>query len=366
MNIQRLSLALSLALVAGPVLAGGTTGHSGGGGGAVSSGGHHSGGAGGGSSGHHAVPRGSGGGSAAGAQARHPHPGSGHYYGGGYGYGYRGGRYPGFYGGYYPYYYGFYGFDPFFDLYGGYYPYSYSYYPYSYYPYSYYPDSGEGGSSDGAYYGRGSYRSEQAEGAVRLIVDPDKTKVYVDGYYSGVVDDYDGLFQRLYLPAGRHELILRLDGYETQHFKVYVTPDVTLKIHHSMAKGAGDNSKEIVVGDPDMDRFTQLRRDEDKGGYASDDRDDDNDAPPPPSPRRYGMRHSYRDEGASLRLNVTPEDSSVYVDGRFYGTARDSRRLDLAPGRHKVEVVRPGYRTFEKDVEIEAERTQDLDVALER
>ena len=36
-------------------------------------------------------------------------------------------------------------------------------------------------------------------GDVRLMVRPRDAAVYVDGYYAGVVDDFDGVFQRLTL-----------------------------------------------------------------------------------------------------------------------------------------------------------------------
>src|SRR3954463_15414026 len=42
--------------------------------------------------------------------------------------------------------------------------------------------------------------------ALRLIVKPNDAKVYVDGYYAGIVDDFDGVFQRLHVPAGQHEV----------------------------------------------------------------------------------------------------------------------------------------------------------------
>jgi len=54
------------------------------------------------------------------------------------------------------------------------------------------------------------------------------------------------------------------------------------------------------------------------------------------------------------------------VDGSFYGTARDVRRLDVAPGSHRIEVVRPGYKTYSKDVSVVEDKTEDLDVTLER
>ena len=39
-------------------------------------------------------------------------------------------------------------------------------------------------------------------------------------------------------------------------------------------------------------------------------------------------------------------------------------RLELAPGRHSIEVVRPGFRSFERAVDVERDRPVDLDVEL--
>ena len=50
------------------------------------------------------------------------------------------------------------------------------------------------------------------KGALRLKVKPVEASVYVDGYYVGVVDDFDGVFQRLRLEPGPHHLEIRAAG----------------------------------------------------------------------------------------------------------------------------------------------------------
>ncbi len=42
---------------------------------------------------------------------------------------------------------------------------------------------------------------------------PRNTQVYIDGYFVGVVDNFDGNLQRLNVEAGEHELQLYLEGY---------------------------------------------------------------------------------------------------------------------------------------------------------
>jgi hypothetical protein len=71
-------------------------------------------------------------------------------------------------------------------------------------------------------------------------------------------------------------------------------------------------------------------------------------------------------ERGRLRLNVLPEDASIYVDGQFKGSARQASSLELAAGRHRIEVVRPGFRTDERDFEVETGVTRELSVELQR
>jgi hypothetical protein len=65
-------------------------------------------------------------------------------------------------------------------------------------------------------------------GAVRIIDAPRDAQVFVDGYYAGVVDDYDGVFQHLNLEAGPHHIEIEVDGYPPIGFDVQVVPGQTI------------------------------------------------------------------------------------------------------------------------------------------
>ena len=70
-----------------------------------------------------------------------------------------------------------------------------------------------------------------------------------------------------------------------------------------------------------------------------------------PADRGQSRIESTTDVG-ELRLQVGPEDAVVYVDGEFRGIASELVAVRLAPGRHRVEVVRPGYATAEREVHV--------------
>jgi hypothetical protein len=232
----------------------------------------------------------------------------------------------------------------------GFYPYNAFYFGYPRYFYSGYYGYDPYYARYGYGYGYGhGYRDT---GSLRVLVDPEKTRVYVDGYYAGIADDFDGIFQRLHISPGRHDITLKLDGYRTHHFRVYVPVGHTVKLHHDMVRGTGEDAAE-VVGQPDV-----VAR---PAGYARLEDDDEDEFA-----RTDDRRGPASGDAGIVRLDVRPADASIYVDGAFHGTARDVDTVRLSPGRHRVEIVRPGYRTLERDVEVRPGETTDLSADLDR
>jgi len=59
-------------------------------------------------------------------------------------------------------------------------------------------------------------------------VQPRDAEVYVDGYFAGQVDEFDGVFQALRLDSGAYRIEVRKPGYETLQFDVRVQPGRTI------------------------------------------------------------------------------------------------------------------------------------------
>ncbi len=130
-----------------------------------------------------------------------------------------------------------------------YYPYpSYSYYPgYAfglgfydfgwydpYYYGGYYPGGygGGGGFYGGGYQGGGgtgtSSYGRGPTGSLRLKIKPREAQVYVDGYFVGAIDEFDGAFQKLGIDAGNHRVEIKAPGHEPVSFDVLITPGETV------------------------------------------------------------------------------------------------------------------------------------------
>jgi hypothetical protein len=193
---------------------------------------------------------------------------------------------------------------------------------------------------DPGYYPRYRYRYRYYDdsASVRIQVEPQNARVYVDGYYAGTVEDFNGLFQRLYVPRGRHEITLKLEGYRAHRFMIYGVPGRTIKLRYDMVRGSGEDEAENLAGDA-----------------PPDDKDVAYDEEDPSDVRDFGK----------LRLDVRPTDAAVYIDGQPYPRANEDD-VKLPAGTHRLEVVRPGYLSLERDVEIRADKTAKLDVELEK
>jgi hypothetical protein len=87
---------------------------------------------------------------------------------------------------------------------------------------------------------------------------------------------------------------------------------------------------------------------------------------PPPSMAPWNEDDAGDDaDAAILGLEVSPADASIYVDDESRGSGREVRRLGLSVGRHRIDVVRPGYRPVTREVEVAPGEARTLDIELE-
>jgi hypothetical protein len=131
--------------------------------------------------------------------------------------------YPYRYSPYYSRYYDPWGYGSFGLGYFYYSPWAWSQYGSSHYGYGgggYYPGYGRGSSFD--------------IGSVKLKVRQRDAEVWVDGYYAGSVDDFDGAFQALKLDSGAYRIEIRKPGFETLTFDVRVQPERTITFRGDM------------------------------------------------------------------------------------------------------------------------------------
>lgn len=91
------------------------------------------------------------------------------------------------------------------------------------------------------------------------------------------------------------------------------------------------------------------------------------DRPSSSSDSSYGVRPPALSRNTGrIRLEVRPDDASVYVDDEFWGNAGETKFLTLRSGRHTIELVRPGFEVARREVDVVTGETSDVLVELQR
>lgn len=187
--------------------------------------------------------------------------------------------------------------------------------------------------------------------SLRIDGEPRQAQVFVDGYYAGLVDDFDGVFQRLRLEPGGRTITIYLEGYRTEQQRLYLRPGADQRIRLTMQPlGPGEQS---VPPSPPREEGTRERDDPSfEGGL----RGVEPGMPDVAPAARFG----------TLALRVQPADAEVIIDGdRWNGPAgQELMTIQLPEGRHRVEVRSPGLAAYTEEVLIGRDRTLTLNVSL--
>ena len=134
----------------------------------------------------------------------------------------------------------------------------------------------------------------------------DKTSgVWVDGEYVGYVEELGGPKQITLLP-GEHDISVRQAGYQDFNQKVVMEPGSSYTVHVKMQRAPGNIWPTNTA--------------------------------------------------AELKVDVKPARAAVFVDDRFLGHAGELggkfHSMTLNPGKHRIKVELPGYKTFEMEVNL--------------
>jgi hypothetical protein len=229
-------------------------------------------------------------------------------------------------------------------------PYNWGWYPY---PFGFYPP----------YYAYRDYLS-----SARVQVRPRDAQVYVDGYFAGMVDDFDGLLQRLRVEPGEHEIQLYREGYRTISQKVLFRPGETYHIKYVMEPLAPGQPAEPRPQPAPGAAPPQRTRDYPPGARhlppSGPEYPPSTRAPEgPPPPAEPGDQTS---TFGTLSIRVQPSDAAIAVDGeRWEGPQGGSRLIIQVPeGSHRIEIRKDGYKDFSRTIDVRRGEVTTLNVSL--
>jgi hypothetical protein len=240
----------------------------------------------------------------------------------------------------------------------------YVYHPHAYRPYYYWPYYGPyfWGSPWGPYGFYPSlwfgyyphYAHFDDDSSLRVQVTPREAQVFVDGYYVGLVDSFDGTFQRLHLSPGDHVIEIYLEGFRTIRETMMFLPHEGYQIKRAMEPlSPGDPAAERPRPDPSARRAQRPNPPESRRER-------------PPEQMREAPAPPARGEAGAVAVRVQPLGAIVLIDGEKWQIPEGSETLvvHLSEGPHRIEIQKQGYRTFTTEIRLRAGETIPLNVSL--
>jgi hypothetical protein len=228
---------------------------------------------------------------------------------------------------------------------------------------------------------------------VDTYVSPESARVYLDGQYVGLADDFDGYPDYLYLRRGRYRLEFRLDGFQSRAVEVEARPGVKIDVGDKLAKIPGaprygsyeapepaggvrrfwvkrrNVAEPILAEDEIYDDRRPRERDEDVRGIEAE-RDRQGEPVGEEAEDRDDWRDRERARGDTrLSLEIEPSDAAVYLDDRFVGTAGEFASgpgIAVSPGKHTIVISRPGYQDRQVEIDVAKGETEKVEVSLKR
>jgi hypothetical protein len=192
-----------------------------------------------------------------------------------------------------------------------------------------------------------------ARAVLRVRVTPERAAVYVDGFYAGIVEDFDGVFEGLPLTPGGHRIVLHLEGYRTARHNVYLRPGSTFKLHDTLVKlpaGVPSEPPELAppVPPPPAGSYTAPRTAPPIAPRAP---------VPPAAPETIDI--------GMVDLHVQPACAEVTIDGhRWVSSDAGHFMVQTPPGKHRLVVSTPGYRPFEVEIDVREGEATPVNVVL--
>lgn len=165
-------------------------------------------------------------------------------------------------------------------------------------------------------------------GAIDCDVLPEEARVYVNGEYLGIADQFDGWPRFLYIQAGKYDISFKLEGYEDLNLKVEVIPNKIIRIKEKMKRIPPSQFKEEKVEEFKVKKISK----------------------------------------GKISISIFPEEAVLYLDGKFWITAQEIARLhnplQIDEGKHIIDVVCPGYENFKKEIDIKSGEYLELNIVL--
>lgn len=195
---------------------------------------------------------------------------------------------------------------------------------------------------------------DYTEYRVILKVEPDDAQVLLNGKWIGDAYEFSTDNSALRLASRNNELVIKKEGYveEAVNLYEYNTRRIIIRLKLRIDK---DYTRPAQPGTP-AEKVTPKEA-EIKPGYEAKNAPEKVLPPEPPEESMPGVKP------VDVILEVHPQEASIYLNGKFWGIAPPGGKIEnlrLDPGKYTLEVAKPGYQDYKKEIEVKEQKLKIL------
>lgn len=194
---------------------------------------------------------------------------------------------------------------------------------------------------------------DQPYSSIRVIlhVEPDDAQVLLNGRYVGEAYEFSSSDSAMRLRSRDNEIIIKKEGYIEELIDLY-----------------DYSSRNIAVN-------LRLRKDK---GYVREQPVTKKPVPPEPIPKTVKEEevpevpedvNVKKFRLIKLIIDIQPAEASIYLNGKFWGISPLQGKIEnlkLKPGKYTVEVVKPGYQAYKKELDLSDQKEVALSIKLQK
>jgi hypothetical protein len=198
---------------------------------------------------------------------------------------------------------------------------------------------------------------DYTEYRVLLNVEPDDAQVLLNGKWIGEAYEFSNWSSALRLSSRNNELIVKKEGYVEEAIDLYEYNTRKIVIRLRLLR-----DKDYTAPIPPPDKRVKPAETEKEPGYQA------KTLPPKKLPPEPPEETKLSANPVDVTLDIHPAEASIYLNGKFWGISPKTGKIEnlrLEPGRYTLAVVKPGYRDYNKEIEVKEQKLS-LNITLEK
>lgn len=201
-------------------------------------------------------------------------------------------------------------------------------------------------------------------GPIRVIfkVQPDDAKILLNGKFIGEAYEFSTYESALKLASRRNELVVKREGYveEEVYLDHYSTNKITVRL--TMTPERDYRRAPTPKAEP-VPRGEEAKP---ETAYTPKTLPEKTIPEEPVEAEKVERKVTKR---VPVTISISPSETAIYLDGKFWGISPESGKIEnlrLQPGTYKIEAIKPGYRTYKRELVIKDQKEVNLSIKLEK